>query len=423
MVAALTDPKLGVLKSPGDVTLVGHRVVHGGERFQSAEIIDDEILAQIDALSALAPLHNPINVLGIREARQVFSKVPHVAVFDTAFHHTLPPYAYLYGLPYEYYEEKRIRRYGFHGTSHSYVALKAAEFLHRPFNELEIVTCHLGNGASLCAVDHGRSVDTTMGLTPAEGLIMGTRCGDIDPGCAPPPPAHGGLSVDEVDALINRKGGLKGLSGHLERHAGNRAGRRGGRPPRAPRAQDVLLTASGRPSAPTWRPWEDWTRSCSPAGSAREARSREASPARGSASWGSRSTRSGTGRPAGFEEICRISPDDAPIEVLVVPTDEERMIARETLRALERSPIAAILRGRRTAPIPLEVSAHHVHLTQEHVEQLFGSGRTLTKLADLSQPGQFSCHEQVTLVGPKGSGRAGARPRARSARRPRSRSP
>ena len=180
------------MREPSEISVVGHRVVHGGERFSEAVVIDDAVLGRMEALSPLAPLHNPVNVAGIREARRVFPAVPHVAVFDTAFHHTLPSYAYLYGLPYEYYEKKGVRRYGFHGSSHAYVCLRAAQHLQRRVNELEIVSCHLGNGASLCAVDHGRSVDTTMGFTPGEGLIMGTRCGDLDPGVVAYPGARGG---------------------------------------------------------------------------------------------------------------------------------------------------------------------------------------------------------------------------------------
>src|SRR5262249_13685262 len=166
----------------GEVTVVAHRVVHGGEKFTEGTLITDDVLAQIEALNPLAPLHNPVNVAGIREMRRLFPAVPQVAVFDTAFHHTLPDYAYLYGLPYELYEKHRVRRYGFHGTSHHYVSLRAAQFLKRRPNELRLVSCHLGNGSSLCAVDHGRSMDTSMGFTPAEGLIMGTRCGDVDAG-------------------------------------------------------------------------------------------------------------------------------------------------------------------------------------------------------------------------------------------------
>ena len=182
MTAELTAKETGVIGGAGEVSVVAHRVVHGGEKFTEGTLITDEVLAQIEALNPLAPLHNPVNVAGIREMRRLFPAVPHVAVFDTAFHHTLPAYAYLYGLPYELYEKKGVRRYGFHGTSHHYVSLRAAQFLKRRPNELRLVSCHLGNGSSLCAVDHGRSVDTTMGFTPAEGLIMGTRCGDVDAG-------------------------------------------------------------------------------------------------------------------------------------------------------------------------------------------------------------------------------------------------
>src|SRR6516164_9736835 len=182
MMAELTAKETGVISGAGEVSLVAHRVVHGGEKFTEGTLVTDEVLAEIEALNPLAPLHNPVNVDGIREMRRLFPAVPHVAVFDTAFHHTLPAYAYLYGLPYEMYETKGIRRYGFDGTSHNYVALRASQFLKRRPNALRLVSCHLGNGSSLCAVDHGRSVDTTMGMTPLEGLIMGTRSGDVDAG-------------------------------------------------------------------------------------------------------------------------------------------------------------------------------------------------------------------------------------------------
>ena len=182
MIAELTSKETGVIGSPSEVSVVAHRVVHGGEKFTEATLLTDELVAKMEKLNPLAPLHNPVIIAGIREMRKLFPAVPHVGVFDTAFHHTLPAYAFLYGLPYEFYEKKAVRRYGFHGTSHNYVALRAAEFLKRRPNELRLVSCHLGNGASMCAVDHGRSVDTTMGFTPLEGLIMGTRCGDLDPG-------------------------------------------------------------------------------------------------------------------------------------------------------------------------------------------------------------------------------------------------
>jgi acetate kinase len=213
MLHELTLAESGVIRDPSEITVVGHRVVHGGEKFSDAIVIDDRILGEIEALSHLAPLHNPVNVTGIKEARRFFQAVPHVAVFDTAFHSTLPTYAYLYGLPYEYYEKKGVRRYGFHGSSHSYVCLKAAQYLRKRVNEMEIISCHLGNGASLCAIDHGRSVDTTMGFTPAEGLIMGTRCGDLDAGVITYLEREEGLTVPQIDQILNKKSGLLGLSG------------------------------------------------------------------------------------------------------------------------------------------------------------------------------------------------------------------
>jgi acetate kinase len=182
MVAELTAKETGVIGGAGEVSIVAHRVVHGGEKFTEGTLITDEVLAEIEKLSPLAPLHNPVNLAGIREMRRLFPAVPHVAVFDTAFHHTLPTYAYLYGLPYELYDKYAVRRYGFHGTSHRYVSLRAAQALGRRPHSLRLVSCHLGNGSSLCAVNHGRSVDTSMGFTPAEGLVMGTRCGDVDAG-------------------------------------------------------------------------------------------------------------------------------------------------------------------------------------------------------------------------------------------------
>jgi acetate kinase len=213
MLQELTSADTGVIKNPSEITVVGHRVVHGGEHFSEAIVINDKILEQIESLNNLAPLHNPVNVAGIKEARLIFPSVSHVAVFDTAFHSTLPSYAYLYGLPYEYYEKKGVRRYGFHGSSHSYVGLKAAQYLKRRVNELEIISCHLGNGASLCAIDHGRSIDTTMGFTPGEGLIMGTRCGDIDPGVITYLEREHGLTGEQIDQLLNKQSGLLGLSG------------------------------------------------------------------------------------------------------------------------------------------------------------------------------------------------------------------
>jgi acetate kinase len=195
------------------VTAVGHRVVHGGEGFSSSVVLDEASIRRIADGSALAPLHNPANLRGIAAARERFPAVPHVAVFDTAFHQSLPPKAYLYAVPYELYERYRVRRYGFHGSSHRYVASEAARLLGKPLAELELVTAHLGNGCSACAISGGRSVDTSMGLTPLEGLVMGTRSGDVDPSLHEFLVEHAGLSLSEVMQLLNRKSGLLGLSG------------------------------------------------------------------------------------------------------------------------------------------------------------------------------------------------------------------
>lgn len=213
MIEALLNPKTGAIGATEEITSVGHRVVHGGDVFSSSVIITDEVLQKIDNLSNLAPLHNPINVIGINEARRMFSGAKHVAVFDTAFHHTIPPCAFLYGLPYEYYSEKNIRKYGFHGTSHFYVALKSAEYLKNAYNDLKMITCHLGNGASMCAIDHGASVDTTMGFTPTDGLIMGTRCGSIDPAILIHLMNVERMNADDLNTVINKESGLLGLSG------------------------------------------------------------------------------------------------------------------------------------------------------------------------------------------------------------------
>src|SRR5688572_1727871 len=201
---ALLDKTAGVLSDTAAITVVGHRVVHGGEKFTNATLIDDTVLAELEALSPLAPLHNPVNLLGIREARRVFPSVPHVAVFDTAFHATLPSQAFLYGLPHEFYEEKGVRRYGFHGSSHHYVALAAAEFLQRRSRELKIVSRHLGSGASICALDPGRSIDTSMGFTPNEGLNMGPPGGDIDSGVLTFLQRNAGLRPAQLVEWLNK---------------------------------------------------------------------------------------------------------------------------------------------------------------------------------------------------------------------------
>ncbi len=209
----LTDKELGVIENLNEVDAVGHRIVHGGEHFAHSVIIDDEVIQAIEDCNDLAPLHNPANLIGIKACRTLMPDKKMVAVFDTAFHQTMPEKAYMYGLPYEYYDKYKVRRYGFHGTSHSFVSERAAELAGRDFHEMKTIVCHLGNGASICAVEHGKSVDTSMGLTPLEGVIMGTRSGSIDPAIIEFLANKEGISASEVVSILNKKSGVLGLSG------------------------------------------------------------------------------------------------------------------------------------------------------------------------------------------------------------------
>lgn len=210
---ALVNPKTGVLKNLNEIDAVGHRIVHGGEAFAETTLIDEKVIAAVEQCSDLAPLHNPANLIGVRACQEVLPGVPMVGVFDTAFHQTMPKEAYLYGIPYEYYEKYKVRKYGFHGTSHSYVSKKAAEILGKPYDSLKTIVCHLGNGASICAVDKGRSVDTSMGLSPLEGLVMGTRSGDIDPSAMELIAKKENLDMAGILNVLNKKSGVEGLSG------------------------------------------------------------------------------------------------------------------------------------------------------------------------------------------------------------------
>ncbi|MBO5335752.1 MAG: acetate kinase [Lachnospiraceae bacterium] len=212
---ALTNPKTGVVKSLDEIGAVGHRMVHGGEKFAGSTILTEEVMATVEECNDLAPLHNPANIIGVNACKKLMPNTPMVGVFDTAFHQTMPEEAYMYGLPYEYYEKYKIRRYGFHGTSHSYVSKKAAEILGKNYEDLKIIVCHLGNGASISAVKNGKCVDTSMGLTPLEGLIMGTRSGDIDPAIIEFIAHKENKSIDEVMSVLNKKSGVLGLSNNL----------------------------------------------------------------------------------------------------------------------------------------------------------------------------------------------------------------
>jgi len=213
MIKALTDPTHGVVRSMDEIVAVGHRVVHGGEHFTTSSLIDEGCMQAIEENAPFAPLHNPANLMGIKACKTIMPNTPMVAVFDTSFHQTMPAKAFLYGLPFEYYKKLKVRRYGFHGTSHRYVSQRAAQMLGKKIEDLKIITCHLGNGSSMSAVDGGKSVDTSMGMTPLEGVLMGTRSGNVDPASLQFIMKHEGLDIDQMMDILNKKSGLLGVSG------------------------------------------------------------------------------------------------------------------------------------------------------------------------------------------------------------------
>lgn len=399
----LIEPDQHLLNNLDELTAIGHRVVHGGAHYSEATIIDDQVLAEIEGLNQLAPLHNPVAVAGIRAARARLPRVPQVAVFDTAFHASMPEHAWTYALPRELAAKHGLRRYGFHGTSHRYVAQRAAAYLQRASRELRLITCHLGHGASCCAIDHGRSVDTSMGLTPLEGLCMDTRSGDVDPGLVIYLCTALQMTPAQVDHLLNRESGLLGISGRskemreleqaaaegddaarlaisvfcyrVKKYIGSYVAVLGG--------LDALIFTGGIGQG------SDWVR---------------ARICQGLAGMGITLDEMANRTPArDGQDIRRISDPSAPVAVLVVPTDEEAMIARETINALGLRAATEVARRVEDLPIPINTSAHHVHLAQPDVEALFGAGHQLTKRGDLLQPGQFACEEAVTLVGPRGT--------------------
>ncbi len=379
---------------------VGHRVVHGGERLIAPTKIDDKVEAIIAECARFAPLHNPVNLAGIRAAREVFPTVPHVAVFDTAFHAQLPPHAYTYAVPHELYLQKGVRRYGFHGPSHQYMALSAAEYLQTDLSKLKLVTCHLGGGASVAAIDGGVSVETSMGMTPLEGLVMGTRSGDLDPQI-PMLLARDGMTFEQIDELLNRKSGLAGLSGigadfrdienaaeggdprarlaievfvhRLRKYIGAYAAVLGG-------ADAIVFTGGiGENSARVRQQVCDGLYYMGIVLDEEANRSQRAADHGG---------------------MMEISKRRSPTKVIVVRTDEERMIAREAMRSVAGS--TGAIRSVRARPIPIGVSVRHVHLSRGDCDALFGPGYELTKKRDVTQPGQYVTRETVDLVGPKG---------------------
>ena len=381
----------------GAVSAVGHRVVHGGESFTAPTRVDHGVLEGLEALCDLAPLHNPNNLAGIRAARAALPDVVHVAVFDTAFHATLPARARAYALPTELAQRLGLRRYGFHGPSHGWVAKRAAEHLETDIRDLRLITCHLGNGCSMAAVEYGRSVETSMGLTPLEGLVMGTRCGDVDPGLLLELMRRAQLDADGLDHLLNRESGLAGLSGvgndlrdieeraaagddscrlaihvfahRVRKYIGAYAAVMGG-------LDGVVFTGGIGENSALMR-HRIAQRLEFLGARLDEDRNRDAKVDRA-------------------QPVFEISPARSRVALLVVATDEEHAIAKQTSKLVRDLDQVAPVQS-----IPLAVSARHVHLTTDAVAKLFGQGHALTPYKPLGQPGQFACEEMVDLVGPK----------------------
>ena len=379
----------------GEIHGVGHRVVHGGEQFSQPTIIDDAVEAAIEALIPMAPLHNPSNLAGIRAARALLPDVPHVAVFDTAFHATLPRRAKAYALPKDLVEKHGIRRYGFHGTSHAWVSRQVAEHLEQDIRDLRIITCHLGNGASACAVEYGRSVETSMGMTPLEGLVMGTRSGDVDPGVLIALMRAEGLDVDGLDTLLNTRSGLAGLSGvgndmrdiesraadgdescrlalhvfthRLRKQIGAYAAAMGG--------VDVIAFTGGIGENSSLVRHRTLQRLGFLGARLDEDRNRDV--ALSSAS-----------------PVVRINDSSSRVKLLVVACDEQREIASQVCKIVQQ-------RHRVAEDLSIAISARHIHLTRDAVDILFGEGHQLTPYKPLSQPGQYACEEKLTIVGPR----------------------
>ncbi len=400
---AIALPRL-VARLPDGQALaaVGHRVVHGGPDFVRPTVLTDDVEAAIEGLIPLAPLHNPANLAGIRAARALLPDLPHVAVFDTAFHSTLPRRARSYAISTAVAEAHGIRRYGFHGISHQFIARAAAQHMEADVRDLRLITCHLGNGCSVAAVEHGRSVETSMGMTPLEGLVMGTRSGDVDAGVLVQLLRSGEFDVDSLDTMLNRNSGLAGLSGvgndmrdiearaadgdeacrlalqvfahRVRKYIGAYAAVMGG--------VDAICFSGGigensEPVRHRIAQRLDYL-------GARldEERNRDVDVSAG----------------ADKPTVAEFSTRHSRTRLLVVATDEARGIARDTVRV-----VLELAQTQAELSIPVAISARHVHLTQECVEALFGAGHTLTARNPLTQPGQFACEETVDLIGPKRS--------------------
>lgn len=380
-----------------DIAAVGHRVVHGGERFFDAVLVDDAVEKSIEECIPLAPLHNPANLAGIRACRKALPHVPQVAVFDTAFHARMPRRARTYALSEELSTQHGIRRYGFHGTSHAYIAELAARAMGRPLGELRLVTLHLGNGASACAVELGHSTDTSMGMTPLEGLVMGTRSGDLDPGIVLLL-ARSGLDANAIDDVLNKQSGLAGLSGvgndlrDIERLASEGNDRC--------RLAISVFAHRVRKYVGAYAVGMGGLDAVVLSGGIGE----------NSVSMRSRllsrmdflglvldEDRNSDARVSSEKPVVEITNEVSRVRAFVVKTNEELSIAEQTVGIVQRK-----TEVKNPGPIPIAVSARHFHLDRATFAALFGEGATPTRWKDISQPGQYACEEKVTLVGPRG---------------------
>ena len=376
---------------------IGHRVVHGGPDFDGATRITDAVEQKIEALSELAPLHNPVNLAGIRLARELWPDLPHFAIFDTAFHHSLPKRAQTYALPKELIKEHGIRRYGFHGMSHKFVAGRAATFLKDDYRNLRLITCHLGNGCSVAAIEFGRSIETSMGMTPLEGLVMGTRSGDIDPGIPAYLHRRTGMDTTEIDNLLNRESGLKGLSGagndmrgilersaegdpdcqlalqvythRLRKYIGAYAAIMGG-------VDAIVFTGGIGENSSVIRH-----------------RAAQRMDFLGAII---DEDRNHTAELTTTEDVIDFSRSHSRVKLLAIRTDEQLAIARDCAKLLRKEDQVNSLPA-----IPIAISARHCHLTRATLDKLYGKGHELTVRKMLSQPGQFAAEETVTVVGPR----------------------
>ncbi|CAG7589486.1 Acetate kinase [Peptoniphilus tyrrelliae] len=324
---SLTNEEYGAIKSLDEIDAVGHRVVHGGEDFAQSVVIDEKVLKGIEDNVEIAPLHNPPNIMGIKACQRLLPNVKQVAVFDTAFHQTMPAESYIYALPYEYYEKYKIRRFGFHGTSHRYITKRAAEMLGKDLNEVNLITCHLGNGSSICAVKNGKSIDTSMGFTPLEGLAMGTRCGDLDPAILPFIMEKENLSAEELNTLMNKKSGVLGISGVSSDFRDIEAARDEGNE-RAKLALDIFEKRVRGYIGSYMTELDHVDAIVFTAGVGENSVEMRESIVNGLKSLGIKIDAE-RNNVRGEDKL--ISADDSSIKVLVIPTNEELMIAKDTL--------------------------------------------------------------------------------------------